>query len=66
MYVDRKEIFVNISADMLLKFQLHIEKHRFGALHLGPGLIFMQPLGLIICEATQKYSSTFEIIRRYS
>ena len=41
MYVDRKEIFVNISADMLLKFQLHIEKHRFDALHLGPGLIFM-------------------------
>ena len=50
---------------MLFKFQCHKEKHRFNALDLGPGLISMSPLRLIIREATQRYSSKFDIIRRY-
>ena len=39
MYADRKEIFVNMCADRLFKFQSHIEKYRFNILDLGPGLI---------------------------
>ena len=50
---------------MLFKFQCHKEKHRFNALDLGPGLISMSPLRLIIREAAQRYSSKFDIIRRY-
>ena len=65
MYADRKETFVNISADMLFKFQWYIEKHRFNALYIRPGLLSMSPLRLIIREATQRYSSKFVIIRRY-
>ena len=50
---------------MLFKFQRHIEKDRFNALDIGLGLISMSPLRLIICEAIQRYSSKFNIIRRY-
>ena len=41
------------------------KKKRFKALDLGPGLISMSPLRLIIREATQKYSSKFDIMIRY-
>ena len=63
MYADRAETFINICADMLFIFQQHIEKRRFNALDLGPGLIAMSPLRLIIRGATQRYSSKFDIIR---
>ena len=65
MYTDRKETFVNMCADMLFKFQGHTEKHRFNALNLGPGLIAVSPLRLMIHEPTQRYSSNFDIVRRY-
>ena len=52
MYADRRETFVNICADMMFKFQWHIEKHRYNALDLGPGLISMSSLRLVIWEAT--------------
>ena len=65
MYADRRKIFVNMCADMLFKFKWHVEKYQFNALDLGPGLISMSPLRLIISEATQRYSSKFDIIRRY-
>ena len=35
MYDDRRETFVNVSADMLFEFQWHIEKHWLNALDLG-------------------------------
>ena len=50
---------------MLFKFQWPIEKHRFNALDLRPGLISISPLRLIIREPTESYSSKFDIIRRY-
>ena len=55
MYADRRETYVNMFADMLFKFQWHIVKHRFNALDLGPGLIYMSLMRLIIREATQIY-----------
>ena len=65
MYADRTKTFANMCADVLFKFQWHIEKHRFNALDVGPGLISMSPMRLIIREATQRYSSKFDIIRKY-
>ena len=50
MYADRRKTFVNISADMLFKFQWPIEKHRFNALDLRPGLISISPLRLIVSQ----------------
>ena len=64
MYADRRETFVNTCTDMVFKFQWHIEKHWFHVLDLGPRLISMSPLTLIICKATQRYSSKFDMIRR--
>ena len=64
MYADRRKTFVNMCADMLFTFQWHIEEHQFNAIDLGPGLISMSPLRLTIREATETYSSKFEIIRR--
>ena len=65
MYADSRETFANMCADMLFKFQWHIEKHRLNTFDIGPGLIFMSPLRLIIREPTQRYSSKLDIIRRY-
>ena len=65
MHANKSETFVNMCADMLLKFQWYIEKHRFNALDLAPQLISMSPLRLMIREATQICSSKFDMIRRY-
>ena len=65
MYADRRESFGTMCADMLFKFQWHIEEHRFNAFSLGPGLISMSPLRLIIREQNQRYPNKFDIIRRY-
>ena len=65
MFVDRWETFIKICADMLFKFQWHVEKQRLNALDLGPGLISVSLLQLIIREAAQRCSSKFDIIRRY-
>ena len=64
MYADRRETFVNKCADMLFTFPWQIVKHQFKAIDLGPGLISMSPIWLTIREATETYSSNFEIIRR--
>ena len=61
-YAHRRETFINRCADMLFKFQWNIEKHRFNILDLGPGLYSMSQMRLIIREATQRYSSKFDVI----
>ena len=66
MYADRRETFVNMCADMLLKFQWHIKKHRFKAFDLVPGLISISPMRSTIHETTQRYSCKFDIIRSYT